>query len=151
MGWLNNIPRIFGVQAEGSAAIANAFYAGNEKIIPVTANTIADSISVDLPRDGIRAVRAASQTGGKYILVSDAEITSAIAKLGKCGIFAEPAGATAYAGLLKALSQDTITPDDPVLVINTGSGLKDVRAAMQAVPPAPIIEPTLDAVRKMIK
>jgi threonine synthase len=151
LGWLNNIPRIFGVQAEGSAAIANAFYAGNEKIIPVTANTIADSISVDLPRDGIRAVRAASQTGGKYILVSDAEITSAIAKLGKCGIFAEPAGATAYAGLLKALSQDTITPDDPVLVINTGSGLKDVRAAMQAVPPAPIIEPTLDAVRKMIK
>ncbi len=93
LGWINDVPRIFGVQAEGSAAIANAFLANTEKIIPVSAKTLADSISVDLPRDGVRAVRAASQTGGSYILVSDAEILAAIASLGKAGIFAEPAGA----------------------------------------------------------
>jgi threonine synthase len=155
LGWLEdmpgNMPRIFGVQAEGSAAIANALLAGNEEIIPVSANTLADSISVDLPRDGVRAVRAARDTGGSYVLVSDQQILDAIAALGKAGIFAEPAGATAFAGLVKALQQGIIGLEDPVLVINTGSGLKDVKAAMQAVGQAPVIEPTLDAVKRMIK
>ncbi len=54
LGWLDKMPRIFGVQAEGSAAIANAFLAGTETITPVSANTLADSISVDLPRDGVQ-------------------------------------------------------------------------------------------------
>jgi threonine synthase len=150
LGWLEKMPRIIGVQAEGSASIANAFLAGTEKIIPVTANTIADSISVDLPRDGVRAVRAARQTGGTYIKVSDAEILQAIASLGRMGIFAEPAGATAYAGLVRAVEQGIIHAGDPVLVLNTGSGLKDVRAAMQAVVAAPIIEPTLEALKRIL-
>jgi threonine synthase len=119
-----------------------------ENITPVSATTIADSISVDLPRDGVRAVRAATQTGGKYITVKDEEIIAAIAELGKVAIFAEPAGATAYAGLCKAVSEGHIGPEDPVLVMNTGSGLKDVRAAMQAVKEAPIIEPSMDALKK---
>ncbi len=148
--WLEQMPRIYGVQAEGSAAIANAFQAGSEQIIPVHAQTIADSISVDLPRDGVRAVRAARETGGGYIVVRDDEILSAIAELGTVGIFAEPAGATAYAGLLKVMEAEVIKPDDPVLVINTGSGLKDVRAAMQAVKEPPIIEPSIDALKKVI-
>jgi threonine synthase len=96
-------------------------------------------------------VRAAKQTGGTYVLVSDAEILSAIAALGKAGIFAEPAGAASYAGLVKALEQGLIQRDDPVLVLNTGSGLKDVKAAMQAVVEAPIIEPTLEALKRVIK
>lgn len=150
LGWLEKMPRLFGVQAEGSAAIANAFHAGTEKIIPVSASTIADSISVDLPRDGVRAVRAARETGGTYIQVSDAEILQAIPALGAMGIFAEPAGAAAYAGLVRATEQGMIHPGDPVLVLNTGSGLKDVRAAMRAVPEAPIIEPTLEAVKKLL-
>jgi threonine synthase len=149
--WLEQVPRIFGVQAEGSAAIARAFLAGSEVIQPVSAQTLADSISVDLPRDGIRAVRAAYQTGGSYILVSDAEIIQAIADLGKVGIFAEPAGAAAYAGLGRAINQGLLTPDDMVLVINTGSGLKDIRAAMQAVEEAPVIQPTLAEVKRVVK
>jgi threonine synthase len=150
LGWMERMPRIIGVQAEGSAAIANAFHAGTEKIIPISANTIADSISVDLPRDGVRAIRAARETGGTYILVSDNEILQAIAALGPQGIFAEPAGATAYAGLVKAIGQGIVKSGDPVLVLNTGSGLKDVRAAMQAVKPAPVIEPTLEAVKRLL-
>ena len=151
LGWLEAMPRIFGVQAEGSAAIANAFFSGSEQIIPVQARTLADSISVDLPRDGVRAVRAVRQTGGSYVLVSDAEILAAIAELGRVGIFAEPAGATAYAGLVRAIALGLVAGDDPVLVLNTGSGLKDVRAAMQAVREAPIIQPNLDAVRIIIR
>jgi len=148
LGWLGQMPRLFGVQSEGSAAVANAFFAHNEVIQPVSAHTIADSISVDLPRDGVRAVRAAVQTGGAYITVPDESILKAIAELGQVGIFAEPAGATAYAGMLKALSQGLIDPEDPIVVINTGSGLKDTRAAMQAVKEAPVIEPTLEALKK---
>ena len=150
LGWIPNMPRIIGVQAEGSAAIANAFHANTEIITPVTAKTIADSISVDLPRDGVRAVRAVKETGGTYITVSDDEIIKSIAELGKMGVFPEPAGATAYAGLVKATGSGVVRSDDPILVLNTGSGLKDVRAAMQAVQSPPIIEPTLDAVKKIL-
>jgi threonine synthase len=151
LGWLDQMPRLFGVQAQGSAAIARAFQAGSETIVPVHAQTLADSISVDLPRDGLRALRAARATGGGYLLVSDSAILEAMAELGKVGIFAEPAGAAAYAGLTAALQQGLVTPDDPVLVLNTGSGLKDVKAAMQAASAAPIIDPSLAAVRQVIK
>jgi threonine synthase len=150
LDWLGSMPRLFGVQAQGSAAIANAFLSGNEVIHPINANTIADSISVDLPHDGVRAVRAARETGGGYLIVSDDEIISAIAALGKVGIFAEPAGAAAYAGSVKAVQTGRIKSDDPVLVINTGSGLKDVRAAMKAVKEPMIIEPSLNALRRVI-
>jgi threonine synthase len=151
MGWLPAMPRIYGVQAEGSAAIANAFHEGSEQISPVTARTLADSISVDLPRDGVRAVRAAQETGGSYITVNDTEIIEAIGKLGVIGVFAEPAGATAYAGLVKAVREGQISSNDPILVINTGSGLKDVGAAMKAVIEAPIIEPTIEAVKRVLQ
>ncbi len=151
LGLLEQMPRIFGIQSEGSAAIANAFTAGTEKIEPVAATTLADSISVDLPRDGLRALRAATQTGGAYITVPDDEIIAAIAELGSVGIFAEPAGSTSYAGLVKAVRDGLIEPDDPVVVLNTGSGLKDVRAAMQAAGEAPIIDPTLGAVKAILK
>ena len=96
-------------------------------------------------------VRAATQTGGAYITVPDDEIISAISDLGKVGIFAEPAGSASYAGLKAAVRMGLIHSDDPVVVLNTGSGLKDVRAAMQAAGEAPIIEPTIEAVRKIIE
>lgn len=150
LGWIARLPRIIGVQAEGSAAIANAFKAGTETITAVQAKTIADSISVDFPRDGVRAVRAATETGGTYLTVSDDEILKAIATLGQMGIFAEPAGAAAFAGLTAAKAQGWLESESPVLVMNTGSGLKDVRAAMQAVQPAPIIEPTMEALKRIL-
>lgn len=150
LGWMARMPRIIGVQADGSAAIANAFHGNTETITPVSARTIADSISVDLPRDGVRAVSAAKETDGTYIKVSDEEILIAIAELGRAGVFAEPAGATAYAGLVKGTGSGLVGGEDPVLVLNTGSGLKDVRAAMQAVHQAPVIEPTLKAVKKIL-
>ena len=150
LGWTFGLPRIIGVQAEGSAAIANAFQAGTEIITPVSAATLADSISVDLPRDGVRAVRAAKETGGTYVTVSDDEIIQSIAELGRMGVFPEPAGAAAYAGLVRAAASGVVGSEDPVLVLNTGSGLKDVRAALKAVVEAPIIEPTLDAVKKIL-
>ncbi|GAB4480481.1 MAG: threonine synthase [Anaerolineales bacterium] len=150
LGWLGAVPRLVGVQAAGSAAVANAFRSGGERIEAVKAATLADSISVDLPRDGVRAIRAARQSGGTYITVSDEEILSALGDLGPQGIFAEPAGAAALAGVKAALAQGWLSPAAPTLVLNTGSGLKDVRAAMQAVRAAPVIEPTLQALKKIL-
>jgi threonine synthase len=124
---------------------------GSEKIEAVRANTLADSISVDLPRDGVRAVRAASQTGGSYVIVEDTKILEAIAVLGRVGIFAEPAGATSYAGLQAALAKGLVSPADQIVVLNTGSGLKDIKAAMQAVQAAPVIEPSLHALKKHLE
>ncbi len=151
LNWIEQMPRIFGVQADGSAAIANAFHAGSEVIRPVAARTIADSISVDLPRDGVRAVRAARETGGTYVTVSDEEILAAMGILGKAGIFAEPAGATSFAGLLKARDKGLINPDANIVVLNTGSGLKDVQTALRSVPAAPVIEPTLTRVTQALE
>lgn len=150
LGWLEHMPQLFGVQAEGSASVANAFFANTEVISPVSAHTLADSISVDLPRDGVRAVRAVQQTGGDYLVVKDHQILQAIASLGRVGIFAEPAGAAAFAGLVEAVDRGLVGENDPVLVVNTGSGLKDTRAAMQAVREAPVIEPTLPALKQYL-
>lgn len=147
LGLLGAMPILYGIQSDQSAAIANAFVAGTEVIHPVVATTRADSISVDMPRDGLRAIRAATETGGMYLTVPDEAILAAIKDLGKAGIFAEPAGSAAYAGLKKAVEQGLVGPEDRVVVINTGSGLKDVRAATQAVGDAPIIEPTIQSVR----
>jgi threonine synthase len=150
LGWIDSVPRLYGVQSEGSAAIYNAFKAGADEIKPVRADTLADSISVDLPRDGWRALQAARLTGGAYLAVSDEAILRAIAVLGReVAVFSEPAGAAAYAGFLAAVDQGVLNSQDRVLVMNTGNGLKDIKAARQAAGEAKVIEPSLEALRTL--
>jgi len=149
-GLLDTGPRLFGVQAEGSAAIASAFAAGTEAVLAVKARTLADSICVDLPADGLRALRAATRTGGAFLTVPDEKILEAIAELGAAGVFAEPAAAAAWAGLRRALAQGLVSSEDPILVLSTGSGLKDVGAAQRATASAPVIEPDLEALKKLL-
>jgi threonine synthase len=152
LGWIDRVPKLMGVQAEGSAACANAWKTNTETITPVQANTLADSISVDLPRDGVRAVRAVRETGGAFVVVSDDEILAAMRDLGqKAAVFAEPAGATAYAGLAKAAREGLVSADESIVVMNTGNGLKDVKAALQAAGQATVVEPTLEAVKQVME
>jgi threonine synthase len=140
-----------GVQAEGSAALYNAWKEGTEEVKPVEPHTIADSISVGMPRDRIKALRAVRYTGGAFITVSDEEILEAMRLLGReAGIFAEPAGAAPFAGLLKARKEGLIGPEEKVVVLVTGNGLKDVGAAMKAAGNPIIVEPDIKAVRKAI-
>ncbi len=151
LGWIERVPRLFGVQSHGSSAIYNAFASGTEDIKPVQAQTLADSISVDMPRDGLRAVRAASQTGGAYIAVQDEDILDAVRELArKAAVFAEPAGAASYAGLMKAISDGLVKPVDHIVVLNTGNGLKDVVAAMKVADKATVIEPKLEALERAL-
>ncbi|MFQ5410263.1 MAG: threonine synthase [Anaerolineales bacterium] len=148
LGWIDRVPKLMGVQAEGSAAIANAFRTGTEDIVPVAADTVADSIAADLPRDGLRALRAATETGGAYVTVSDEEILAAMVPLArKVAVFAEPAAAAAHAGLVKCVQAGIVGTDEQIVVMVTDNGLKDVGAAMKATGEAPRIESTLDSLQ----
>jgi threonine synthase len=136
LGLIDRIPRIFGVQAAGSDYLVQAFENDEDVFTkaPISAETVADSISADLPRDRIKAMAAATETGGAYVRVSDDEILEAIPVLARgSGVFAEPAGAAALSGLLVAISAGLVSADDRIAVLNTGSGLKDVASAMRSV------------------
>jgi threonine synthase len=150
LGWIDTMPMLMGIQAEGSAACYNAWKAGTEKIMPVSATTIADSISADMPRDGVRAVRAVRETNGAYLTVGDDEIFAAIRDLARReAVFAEPAAAAAYAGLVKAVQQGLVKSGETIVCLITGSGLKDIKSAMQAAGEGTHIEPTIEAVRQL--
>ncbi|CUS03244.2 L-threonine synthase [Candidatus Promineifilum breve] len=136
LGWIERMPKLMGVQAAGSNYLAEAWERGEDVLTkpPIDAQTVADSISAGLPRDRLKAMAAVKETGGAYVTVSDDEILTAIPALARgCGVFAEPAGATAYAGLVKAVEQGLVSADERIVVLNTGSGLKDVAGAMKGV------------------
>ncbi|MCX5800175.1 MAG: threonine synthase [Candidatus Eisenbacteria bacterium] len=150
LGWIEKMPKLIGIQAQGSAACYNAWKAGTEKITAVNAQTVADSISADLPRDGVRAVRAVRETGGAYLTVTDDEILAAIPELARGeAIFSEPAASTAYAGLKKAVKQGLVKSDETVVCMLTGNGLKDIASAMKVAGAGTVIEPTLEAVNQL--
>ena len=136
LGWIDRMPKLMGVQAEGSAYLYQAWQKGEDVLTkpPIVARTIADSISAGLPRDRLKAMAAVKETSGAYLAVTDEEILAAVPALARgCGVFAEPAGAAAYAGLLKAINEGLVSRDERIVVINTGNGLKDVASAMRAV------------------
>lgn len=152
LGWTDRVPRIFGVQSTASAAIHNAWRDDLEVPRPVTAETAADSISVNEPRDATKALRAVRASGGAFLLVEDEAILQAILPLARLGgVFAEPAGATALAGVQQAQRQGLVEPGETVVVISTGSGLKDVPAAMRVAGEPEVVPPSLDAVAENLK
>jgi threonine synthase len=136
LGWIDRMPKLMGIQAAGSSYLYEA-WKNNEDILtkpPVAAQTVADSICAGLPRDRIKALKAVKETGGAYISISDNDILRAIPELARgTGVFAEPAGAAAYAGLVTAVDRQLVSEDEKIVVLNTGNGLKDVAGAMQAV------------------
>jgi threonine synthase len=118
-------PKMLAVQASGCRPIVDAFHASAD-VSPVDACTLADSIRVGRPRNWRKALRAIRESGGSAVAVTDAEIVSAMLLLGrKAGIFAEPAGAAGFAGLRKAVQEGIIAKRETVVVLVTGSGLKD--------------------------
>lgn len=146
LGWLEQLPRLVGVQAEGAPAVYDAWRAGEEAPRPAQARSLADSINVGLPRDGRRALRAVRSSGGEVRRVSDGEILAAMAELGREGIFVEPAAAAAYAGLCQQPPRGS-----EVAVILTGSGLKDVAAARRAAGQPQRLRPELSALEEALR
>lgn len=151
-GFLPKMPKIVGVQAEGSAFLHDA-WANDEDVLtktPISANTVADSISAGLPRDRMKAVTAVRQTNGAFITVTDEQILAAIPELAQgSGIFVEPASAATYAGFLKAAQNGLIGAKSNVALILTGNGLKDVQSAMKSVGQAMTVPPEITAVERI--
>ncbi len=159
VGLIDELPKLICAQSDGSAAICGtvrrvAAAAANGggwdriDIDPVTASTVADSLSVDRPRDGLAAVRSIVETDGLAISVPDAEIVAAIPELARTtGIFAEPAAAAAVAATRQLTTQRMIEPDATVVCLITGSGLKDVARAKTSVAEPTLIDASLEAVR----
>ena len=132
LGLIDRLPRILGVQSTGCSPFVDAAR-DKAPLKPTPENTLADSISVGVPRNPVKALRAVSATRGAWIAVPDEAILAAMKKMGeKEGVFGEPAGVTSYAGVEQAVSQGIIRPDETVTCICSGSGLKDVVNALRA-------------------
>jgi len=132
LGLIARTPRMLGVQAAGAAPVTACFETG-EELKPVAPRTIADSIAVGVPRNWKKAVMAVKEAGGTMINVSDDEILDAIGYTGRlAGVFAEPAAATAVAGLRKAVAEGMVSRRATAVALITGNGLKDVQSARAA-------------------
>lgn len=132
MGLIPAVPRMIAAQSEKSNAIAQALKTG--VLRPVRATTIADSISVDMPRDGDLALHYIRQSDGFAIEVADAEILAAIPYLARrAGVFAEPAAACAVAALRRAAQSRLIPKTAGVLCLISGNGLKDIKSAKVSI------------------
>ena len=162
VGLVDRLPKIDCAQSKRSAAISNTVHelrkAGESTpdwsslaIEGVHADTIADSISVDRPRDGLAAVRAILESGGEAVTVTDKAILDAIPEMAALsGVFAEPAAAATWAAVKEMVENGIIAPDERVVCLVTGSGLKDIASARRAAGEPEVIDPTLDAVRRSL-
>jgi threonine synthase len=143
LGLTSKVPRVIGIQAAGAAPLARAWAAAGKSpahltgqeilaaVVPVEADTIADSIAVGIPRNRVKAWKNVAATGGAFLAVEDQTIIGAIGLLARlAGVFAEPSGATGLAGVTAALDQGLILSSEKIAVLVTGHGLKDPTAGL---------------------
>ncbi|BCK85189.1 threonine synthase [Pusillibacter faecalis] len=132
VGLIDRLPRLISAQAEGCCPINRAVVRGGSWE-PMEENTFADSIAVGVPRNGDKALMAIRESQGLAVNVSDREIMEAQQLLGRsCGVFGEPAGVTAAAGVKKLCEQGILGREETVVSVVTGNGLKDVANAIKA-------------------
>ena len=145
IGFIDRLPRLISVQAEGCCPLNRAIASG-EAWRPMEENTLADSIAVGVPRNADKALAAIRESGGIVVNVSDKEILAAQRLLGRtCGVFGEPAGVTGTAGVKKLCEQGVLGKDDAVVSVVTGNGLKDVANAIKAAGEPISIPGSMDA------
>ncbi|MCW3019897.1 MAG: threonine synthase, partial [Solirubrobacterales bacterium] len=123
------LPRMNGAQAEGCSPVASAFADGHDVCRPVKPDTIAKSLAIGNPADGPYALDLARRTGGSVDAVSDEEIRAGIKLLAETtGVFTETAGGVTTAVLAKLAARGDIDPDERVVLVITGEGLKTLDA-----------------------
>jgi threonine synthase len=151
LGWTDRIPRLIGVQSTRSAAVYNAWRAGAAVVSPTTSDSVADSINAGRPRDGGRALRAMRESGGACVTVEDEAILDAVGHVARAtGTFVEPAAGAAFAGLFALAANGEVGAGEQIVVLSTGTGLKDPLAALDRLAPPTTVEPTLDAVAEAL-
>jgi threonine synthase len=163
VGLIDNLPRIDCVQSQSSAAICHTVRRIRKQgdsdpdwstlvVDEVKATTIADSISVDRPRDGLAAVKAVIHSNGEAVTIPDKEILAAIPEIARAtGVFAEPAAAAPWAAVKQLVRQQKVATDELLVCVVSGSGLKDVANARTAVGEPLAVDPSIDAVRDALR
>jgi threonine synthase len=138
-------PRMNGAQAEGCSPVASAFAAGHEVCRPVKPSTIAKSLAIGNPADGPYALELARSSGGSVDAVSDEEIRAGIRLLAETtGVFTETAGGVTTAVLAKLAERGEIDPDERVVLVITGEGLKTLDAVRGTFETS-TIEPSIES------
>ena len=139
-----SVPRLYGAQATGCAPIVRLLESGGTQLMPEIPNTVARSIAIGNPADGLLAVEALRKTGGWAAAVSDAELVRGIRVLAELtGIFTETAGGTTVAAAIALARAGHLKSSDEVVLCVTGNGLKTVEAMAPALDEVPVIEPRL--------
>lgn len=160
VGLVDRMPKIDCAQSRGSDAISRTVHEiqasdapdwTSVQIEPVDARTLADSISVNLPRDGLAAVRAVIESGGAAVTVPDEEILAAIPEMAAAtGVFPEPAAATPWAAVKRMVEEQRIAADELIVCLVSGNGLKDIDSARAATRAPAAVDASLDAVETAI-
>ncbi len=137
VGWIDKVPMLTGIQAEGASPVARAFSQHTDDFIPEEhPETVATAIRIGNPISGRKALKAIYSTGGYATTVTDEEIISAQQLLGrKEGVCVEPASAASVAGLRKLRAEGIVDRDERVVCICTGNGLKDPDTIINNCPP----------------
>lgn len=144
--------RISGAQAEGCSPVAQAFETGADFVKPVKPNTIAKSLAIGNPADGIFALDIMRETGGNAAMVNDDEIVEGIKLLAECeGIFTETAGGVTIAVLKKLAEQGKISPEETTVAYITGIGLKTQEAIVGKTAEPYQIDPNLNSFESTLK
>ena len=150
-GFIDKLPRLISVQAEGCCPLNKAIEEGRPWE-PMEENTIADSIAVGVPRNATKALNAIRESNGVVVCVSDQEILDAMKLLGRtCGVFGEPAGVAGTAGLKKAVETGLVPKNASYVSIVTGNGLKDVVNAIKAAGEPISLEPDKERLLQVFK
>jgi len=152
IGWIDKIPKMTGIQSEGSAPIVKAFKEHKENIIPEkNPETIATAIRIGNPINAEKALKAIYESGGLAETVTDEEIVEAQRELAKLeGIGVEPASASSIAGLKKLLKNGLIDKDEKIVCITTGNLLKDPEEVVNVCDKPIVVEADFDEVKKVL-
>jgi threonine synthase len=146
------VPRLHGAQANGCAPIVRLVERGQGRIEPEIPATIARSLAIGNPADGLTAARAITETGGWAASVTDADLVAGIRVLAETtGIFAETAGGVTTAAALQLAQSGRLRSDDEVVLCITGNGLKTLDPLVDVIPPAPVIPAKLSAVAALVE
>ena len=150
-GFIDKLPRMIGIQAEGASPLVKAFKKRKPFEPEEKPETVATAIRIGNPANWKKAWRAVEESGGLFESVSDEEILKAQKRLAsKEGIFVEPASASSLAGLIKLKELSLIEPDESYVLITTGHGLKDPNIIIENFKLPEPIEPSLEAFREVL-
>jgi threonine synthase len=152
-GFIKDLPRMTGIQAEGSAPIVNAVRRGAEDIIPVeNPETIATAIRIGAPVSALKALRAIYDSDGLAETVTDDEILYSQKLLARSeGIGVEPASAASIAGLRKLVETGEIDKGEEIVCIVTGHLLKDPNTAINACKEPVKVEANVEALSRVLR